>query len=87
MLNLTYGFYRTEDSLLTGELVMLDFSARVNVNAAHTLHVRGVGDFVELPEPFMGMWLASEAQLRDLMAHPYWDKATALAAFVPHGGG
>ena len=86
-LNLTYGFYRTEVSPHTGELVMLDFSAKINISAAHTLHVWGVGDFVELPEPFMGMWLASEAQLREFMAHPFWDKATALAAFVPHGGG
>ena len=86
-LNLTYGFYRTEVSPLTGQLVMLDFSYRVNVSAAHTLHVGGCGDFVELPQPFFGMWLASSEQLMEFMAHPYWAKDAALAAFMPHGGG
>ena len=87
VLNLTYGFYRTEVSPKNGELVMMDWGFRVNVSEAHTLHVNGCGDFVELPEPYFGMWLASDAQLREFMAHPFWDKQTALAFEQPHGGG
>ena len=86
-LNLTYAFYRTEVSPATGELVMLDFATAVNISTAHTLHVKGLGDFVEPSEPFCGMWLASDAQLREFMAHPLWDKKGALAGWSPHGGG
>ena len=86
ILNLTYGFYRTEVSPNTGGLVMMDFMSRAKVSSANTLHINGLGDFVELPEPYFGMWLASHAQLREFMAHPFWDKQTALAFLHPHNG-
>ena len=87
LFNLTYGFYRTEVSPKTGELVMMDFEVKTNLSTANTLHINGLGDFVELNEPYFGMWLASDEQLREFMAHPYWDKQTALAFKHPHGGG
>ena len=87
LFNLTYGFYRTEMSPKTGELVMMDLEVKTNLSAANTLHINGLGDFVELNEPYFGKWLASDEQLRDFMAHPYWDKQTALAFKHPHGGG
>ena len=86
-LNLTCGFYRTEVSPKTGELVMMDFMYRVNVSEANTVHIEGLGDFLELLEPYFGMWLASHAQLREFMAHPFWDKKTALSYPHPHNGG
>ena len=86
-LNLTYGFYRTEVSPATGELVLLDMTIAVNTSAARTLHVTGLGDFLEPVQPFFGMWLASDAQLREFMAHPFWKKEGALAGFSPYGGG
>ena len=86
-LNLTCGFYRSEVSPKTGELVMMDFMFRVNVSQANTVHIEGLGDFLELVEPYFGMWLASHAQLREFMAHPFWDKKTALAYPHPHNGG
>ena len=85
--NLIYGFYRTEVSPKTGELVMMDFGFKANLSASNTLHINGFGDFVELHEPYFGMWLASNAQLREFMAHPFWDKETALAYEHLHGGG
>ena len=53
---------------------------------ARTLHVEGLGDFLELYEQYYGMWLASHAQLREIMAHLYWDKETALAIPLRHNG-
>jgi len=85
--NLTFGFYRTEVSPDTGELVMLDLSIRVNTSTAPTAHIEGVGHFVELPQPYFGMWLASHQKLKAFMAHPFWEKKNALAANAPHGGG
>ena len=86
-LNLTYGFYRTEVSPNTGELVMMDLIVTVNVSLAHTVHVPGHGAFVELPQPYFGMWLATHAQLKQFMRQPIWRKEVALTAPTPHGGG
>ena len=87
LVNLTYGFYRTEVSPLTGELVMMDLIVTVNISQAHTLHIQGYGAFVELPQPYFGMWLATHAQLKHFMEHPTWKKEVALTANTPHGGG
>ena len=86
-LGLIYGFFRTEVSPVTGALVMLDVSMAVNITSAHTVHVPGCGDFVELPQPYFGMWLASHKQITRFMEHPLWQKENALAAQIPHPGG
>ena len=85
-LNLTYGFYRTEISPFTGELVMMDITMTHSVSQSHTLQVPGQGSFIELPQPYFGMWLATRTALKQFMRHPTWKKEVALRAPTPHGG-
>jgi hypothetical protein len=36
--------------------------------------------FVQLPQPFQGMWIATRKTLESWLQHPFWDKAMSLEA-------
>jgi hypothetical protein len=83
-LGFIFGFYRVEWGP-SGEIMMLD-SGRVNLTGyERTLHVEGLGDFIQHPRPFNGMWMASHAQLKKFISSKVWTKEGALSEPLPEG--
>jgi hypothetical protein len=56
--------------------------SRHRVTGNHTCFVHA--SYIELPMPFMGMWISTHQQLQQFMKSVYWDKDAALAVKVPH---
>ena len=90
-LGFIFGFYRVEWSN-TGEIVMLDAamadpqSGKLNLaDYERTVHVEGLGDFIQHPKPFNGMWVASHAQLEKFISSKVWSKEGALSEPLPAG--
>jgi hypothetical protein len=51
---------------------------RHRVTRNHTCFVHA--SYIELPKPFMGMWISTHQQLQQFLNSVYWDKNAALAA-------
>ena len=82
-LGFIFGFYRTEVGA-TGETMLLDATQRVNLATYDRIvHVEGLGHFIQLPQPFNGMWLASHEQLMRFVDSRVWSKKGALAEELP----
>ena len=63
-LSFLYGFYKTENSPEIGQLMSLDAASRADMRTYNrTVHVPRVGSFIQLPQPYFGLWLATHSQL------------------------
>jgi hypothetical protein len=56
--------------------------ARHRATRNHTCFVHA--SYIELPKPFMGMWISTHQQLQQFLKSVYWDKDAALSATLPH---
>lgn len=82
-LGFLYGFYRTENSPETGQLMALDAVARADMRTYNrTIHLPRVGSFVQLPQPYFGFWLATHAQLLHFMKSEFWRKEDAMSSSI-----
>ena len=86
-LGFLYGFYRTENSPETGQLMSLDAASRADMRTYNrTVHVPRVGSFIQLPQPYFGLWLATHSQLLHFMRSGFWRKEDALSSKVTSVG-
>ena len=82
-LGFIFGFYRTEVSA-AGEIVLMDATRCIDLATYdRVVHVKGLGSFLQLPEPFNGMWLASHEQLKRFVDSAVWSKEGALSEKMP----
>ena len=87
-LGFLYGFYRTEHSPKSGQLMSLDAMSRPDMRTYNrTVHVSRVGSFVQLPQSYFGMWLATHAQLLQFMRSNLWTKEDAMSSTAVEGLG